>query len=111
MIVLSAVFEHDQFGTLASAPLLAWAAVPAIAMLGFAVPYWIWYSLLMRHRVDELTPFVLLMPIFSVAVAATLLGEPLPSTLLVGGIVVIAGLAIIVMRRRRRVPVQGQKTG
>jgi O-acetylserine/cysteine efflux transporter len=100
MIVLALLFEHDQFGALASAPLIAWAAVPAIAMLGFALPYWIWYSLLMRHRVDELMPFVLLMPIFGVAVAATMLGEALPSTLLIGGTIVIAGLAVIVFKRR-----------
>jgi len=106
MIVVSALLEHDQIGALASVPLIAWAAVPAIAMFGFALPYWIWYSLLMRHRVDELTPFVLLMPIFSVAVATTMLGEPLPQTLLIGGAIVIVGLAVIIFRRRQ-VPIQG----
>jgi O-acetylserine/cysteine efflux transporter len=100
MIVISLLFEHSQFGALATVPLYAWAAVPAIAMLGFALPYWIWYSLLMRHRIDELTPFVLLMPIFSVVVATTMLGEPLPPTLLLGGAIVIAGLAVIVFKRR-----------
>lgn len=100
MIVMSLLFEHGQLQTLTTVPLYAWAAVPAIAMFGFALPYWIWYSLLMRHRVDELTPFVLLMPIFSVIVAVTRLGEPLPPTLLLGGAVVIAGLAVIVFRRR-----------
>jgi O-acetylserine/cysteine efflux transporter len=100
MILLSLVFEHDQLATLATIPGTAWAAVPALAMLGFALPYWIWYSLLMRHRVDELMPFVLLMPIFSVAVAVTMLGEPLPPTLLLGGAIVIAGLALIVFKLR-----------
>jgi len=100
MIALSLLFEHGQFDMLSSIPPIAWAWVPGIAMFGFALPYWIWYSLLMRHRVDELTPFVLLMPIFSVAVATTMLGEPLPPTLLLGGAIVIAGLAVIVFKRR-----------
>jgi O-acetylserine/cysteine efflux transporter len=100
MIVISALFESGQWGTLSSAPLSAWAMVPALALLGFALPYALWYWLLMRHRVDELTPFLLLMPVFGVAVAARQLGEPLPDTLLIGGAVVIAGLAVIVFRRR-----------
>lgn len=100
MIVMSLLFESGQWQVATSAPLGAWAAVPAIALLGFALPYAIWYWLLMRHRVDELTPFLLLMPVFGVVVAATQLGEPLPATLLLGGAVVIAGLAIIVLRRR-----------
>jgi O-acetylserine/cysteine efflux transporter len=54
----------------------------------------------MRHRVDELMPFVILMPIVSIVVTTTLLGEPLPPALLLGGTVVIAGLAVIVFKRR-----------
>jgi O-acetylserine/cysteine efflux transporter len=107
MIVMSLVFESDQWAVATSAPLAAWAAVPAIALLGFALPYAIWYWLLMRHRVDELTPFLLLMPVFGVVVAATQLGEPLPSTLLIGGAVILAGLAVIVFRRRAK-PAQTQ---
>jgi O-acetylserine/cysteine efflux transporter len=102
MIVMSLLFEHGQLHTLAEAPLAAWGAVPIIAMSGFAVPYAIWYWLLMRHRVDELMPFVILMPIVSIVVTATLLGEPLPPALLLGGAVVVAGLAVIVFKRRQR---------
>jgi O-acetylserine/cysteine efflux transporter len=102
MIVMSLLFEHSQLHTLADVPLGAWAAVPVITLSGFALPYAIWYWLLMRHRVDELLPFVILMPIVSIVVTATLLGEPLPPTLLLGGAVIIAGLAVIVFRRANR---------
>jgi O-acetylserine/cysteine efflux transporter len=100
MAVMSLIFEHDQLHTLADVALSAWGAVPIIALSGFAVPYAIWYWLLMRHRVDELMPFVILMPIVSIVVTTTLLGEPLPPALLLGGTVVIAGLAVIVFKRR-----------
>jgi O-acetylserine/cysteine efflux transporter len=99
MILMSLLFESGQWEVATSVPLTTWAAVPAIALLGFALPYAIWYWLLMRHRIDELTPFLLLMPVFGVVVAATQLGEPLPSTLLVGGAIVLVGLAVIVLRR------------
>jgi O-acetylserine/cysteine efflux transporter len=107
MIAMSLLFEHGQLHTLADIPLGAWGAVPIIAMSGFAVPYAIWYWLLMRHRVDELLPFVLLMPIVSIVVATELLGETLPPTLLLGSAVVIAGLAVIVFKRRQAVAVPG----
>jgi len=103
MIVMSLVFEHGQLGGLAAVPLDAWAAVPMIALTGFALPYAIWYWLLMRHRVDELLPFVILMPIVSIVVTATLLGEPLPAALMLGGAIVVAGLAVIVFKRRKAV--------
>src|SRR5215218_6811136 len=90
MIAMSLLFEHGQLHSLAEVPLGAWAAVPIITLSGFALPYAIWYWLLMRHRVDELLPFVILMPIVSIVVTATLLGEPLPPTLLLGGAVIIA---------------------
>ena len=102
MIVMSLLFEHDQLHSLAEVPLAAWAAVPIITMSGFALPYAIWYWLLMRHRVDELLPFVILMPIVSIVVTTTLLGESLPAALLLGGIIVVVGLAVIVFRRRPR---------
>jgi O-acetylserine/cysteine efflux transporter len=102
MIAMSLLFEHGQLHSLAEVPLGAWAAVPIITLSGFALPYAIWYWLLMRHRVDELLPFVILMPIVSIVVTATLLGEPLPPTLLLGGAVIIAGLAVIVFRRANR---------
>jgi len=107
MILMSLLFEHAQLHTLIDVPPGAWARVPLIAMAGFALPYAIWYWLLMRHRVDQLLPFVLLMPIVSIVVATEMLDETLPPALLVGGAIVLAGLAVVVLRRRRRAAVQG----
>jgi len=101
MIAAALLFEHDRIASLTAVPPVAWAAVFGIAIFGFALPYAIWYWLLMRHRVDELTPFLLLMPVFGVLVAAYQLHEPLPTTLLVGGAVIILGLAVIVIKRRQ----------
>lgn len=105
MILASIVLEHQQFQGVLEIPLIGWAAVAGIALFGFALPYALWYRLLMRRRVDELTPFLLLMPVFGVAVAAFQLGEPLPPTLILGGTVVIAGLALIVYRRRPKMAI------
>jgi len=100
MIVAALLIEHNRLPELMAVPFVGWLAVIGIALFGFALPYAIWYWLLMRHRVDELTPFLLLMPVFGVGVAALQLHEPLPPSLVLGGIVVILGLAVIVFRRR-----------
>ena len=100
MIVASLLFERNHLQVITGVPYTAWLAVLGIALFGFALPYAIWYLLLMRRRIDELMPFLLLMPVFGVAVAATQLGEPLPPSLILGGSVVILGLGFIVFRRR-----------
>jgi O-acetylserine/cysteine efflux transporter len=99
MILATLLLESGHWQVIQNTPLTGWLAVLGISLFGFALPYAIWYWLLMRHRVDELTPFLLLMPIFGVIVATLQLGEPLPPSLLLGGSIVILGLAVIVLRR------------
>jgi O-acetylserine/cysteine efflux transporter len=102
MIVVALLVEGGNLAGLATIPFQGWAAVAGIALLGFALPYSIWYWLLMRHRTDELLPFLLLMPVFGVAVAAWQLGESLPPTLLAGGAIILIGIATVIWRGNRR---------
>lgn len=102
MIVIALIVEGGNLASLTEIPLMGWAAVVGITVFGFAIPYSIWYWLLMRHRADELLPFLLLMPVFGVIVAAWQLGEELPDTLIWGGLVILAGIAMVVWRGRRR---------
>jgi O-acetylserine/cysteine efflux transporter len=102
MILVALAVEGSGLLALTEIPATGWAAVLGIAICGFAIPYSIWYWLLMRHRTDELLPFLLLMPVFGVAVAAWQLGETLPPSLLLGGCVILAGIGIVVWRGRRR---------
>lgn len=100
-LIASLVFEHGQLGWLARADWQDWGALIAIALCGFAGGYMLWYKLLVRNRIDQLLPFSLLMPPVGVAAAALFLGEPLRYSLLVGGAVILAGLAVIVWPARR----------
>jgi O-acetylserine/cysteine efflux transporter len=104
MVVIALVMEGPTLITsLQAIPLQGWFGVVGIAAFGFALPYSIWYWLLMRHRIDQLTPFTLLMPIFGVATAATQLGEKLSEGLLLGGLIILAGLAVVVWRGPQRI--------
>ena len=56
----------------------------------------IWYHLLGRFRVDQVTPFLLLMPPLGVMAGAVFLGEHISLPVILGAAVIIAGLAVIV---------------
>lgn len=104
MICIAMLVEGDSLlSRIAAIPLQGWLGVLGIAAFGFALPYSIWYWLLMRHRIDELTPFTLLMPVFGVMTAAWQLGEPLSDGIILGGTLILIGLAIVVWRGRPKV--------
>ncbi len=104
MIVAAILLEgQNLLPTIEAIPFEGWLGVIAIAAFGFALPYSIWYWLLMRHRVDELTPFALLMPVFGVITATWRLGEPLSEGIILGGAMILVGLGVIVWRGRPKV--------
>lgn len=103
-LIASVILERDQLGWLTRATLQDWLGLIAIALIGFAGGYMLWYKLLVRSRIDQLLPFTLLMPPVGVATGALALGEPLHISLLVGGAVVLVGLAVVVSPSRRAAP-------
>jgi O-acetylserine/cysteine efflux transporter len=54
-----------------------------------------------RYRVDQVTPFALLMPLVGVLAGAIILGEHLSVWVGLGGLVVIGGLAFIIREPTR----------
>lgn len=100
-LLATLIFEQDQLGWMARAGAGNWIGLVAMALIGFAGGYVLWYQLLIRNRVDQLLPFTLLMPPIGVTASVVVLDEPLPATLLIGGTIVLAGLAVIVWPSRR----------
>jgi O-acetylserine/cysteine efflux transporter len=100
-LIASLILERDQLGWLSRATMEDWFALVAIALIGFAGGYMLWYRLLVRNRIDQLLPFSLLMPPVGFATGVLALGEPLRASLLAGGAVILVGLAVIVWPSRR----------
>jgi len=100
-LIASLLLESDQLGWIGRATLHDWFALVAIALIGFAGGYILWYRLLVRNRIDQLLPFTLLMPPVGVATGVLYLDESLRSSLLIGGGVILLGLAIVVWPTRR----------
>jgi O-acetylserine/cysteine efflux transporter len=81
----------------------ALAATAFTAYLSSLVGYGIWNTLLGRYPVASVTPFAMLVPVFGMAAAALAFAERPSPVELVGGAVLLAGVAVAVLRRRRPV--------
>lgn len=99
LLLLSAVFEHDQIAIIASSTLNANLAICYSVFLSTLVAYALWYYLLGRHPVSQVVPFSLLIPFFGVSASILMLGERLNSNMVVGGIITMLGVAVIVIRK------------
>ena len=95
----SFLVESGQVQAIASAGPREWGALACVVLLGYVLSYLIWYGLLTRQRMDRLMPFVLLMPVVSVTIGVVAFGEPFGWTTLLGALVVLAGVALVVLRR------------
>jgi len=98
--IASALVEGGQGAALAGAGAQVWATVLYLGLVMTALGYSCWYHVLGRYEVSRVAPYLLLTPVTSVLGAAALLGEALTTTILAGGAVVIAGVALLVIERR-----------
>ena len=64
-----------------------------------ALGYGIWYHLLGRYPINQVAPFLLLLPVTSVIGSVVVLGETLSLPVAIGGAVVVAGVAFIVLEK------------
>jgi len=89
------LFEHGQWQSVVTATWLQWSMLGFVAVVGFYFAYLSWFTLLKQCRLDEASPFLLLMPVVGIITAALVLGESVSLAQLVGGAVILLGLAIV----------------
>lgn len=104
MLLISLLTETGQVAALRA---ISWEAVFAILHMGIVVSivgHGLWYLIVPKYRTNQTMPFSLLIPVFGVSFGALLLGEEVGWRVLAGGLVTIAGVAIIVFRKPDSVP-------
>ncbi|MGI9465079.1 MAG: EamA family transporter [Aestuariivirgaceae bacterium] len=99
LFVMSAIFESDHVEAVQSAGLVVWAAVIYLGIVMNGIGYGMWYTLVSRHPVSRVAPFLLLLPVFSMIGGVAFLGEGLSWQVAAGGAIVLAGVAAIVLER------------
>jgi O-acetylserine/cysteine efflux transporter len=99
LFVASYLFETDQIEAIRNADIRAWAVIAYLGLVMTAIGYAIWYHLLGVYPVNQVMPFLLLLPVMSVIFSIVLLGESPTLFILGGGALVILGVAITVFER------------
>ncbi|MGO2393098.1 MULTISPECIES: DMT family transporter [unclassified Halomonas] len=95
------LFESGQWQAIKQASWVGWGAIIYTAVMSSIVAYGIWYTLLRRHPINRVIPMTLLTPVFAVGLGALLMGDSLGIHKLIGGGLVVSGIALIVIKFRR----------
>ncbi|MDH3219925.1 MAG: EamA family transporter [Gammaproteobacteria bacterium] len=101
LYVASFLLESDQFLQIETASLNTWSAVVYLGLVMTALGYAIWYRLLGHYSVNQVMPFLLLLPVTSVFGGIFFLGETLTPLVALGGCLAIIGVAMITIQRFR----------
>jgi O-acetylserine/cysteine efflux transporter len=97
LLVASLIFEGDQWQAVTNATWVGWSTIVYMGLIMTAGGYGLWYHLLGIYRVNQVMPFLLLIPIATAISGIVLLGE-IPSLITVlGGGVIMAGVAVILV--------------
>jgi O-acetylserine/cysteine efflux transporter len=99
LFLISAVLEQGQIAALQAVSWVFLATLFYQAVIMVIVSYALWYGLLRRYPVGQVVPFMLLLPVLGVLSGAALLGEPITWHTVVGGLLTVAGVGVIVLRR------------
>jgi len=106
MLVSSLILESDHLSLLKNATLIGWGSVIYMGIVMTALGYGIWYHLLKKYDMNQVVPFLLLLPVTSILGAVLFLGERPSIRILIGGMIVITGVAVIVMLGQSKTPDQ-----
>lgn len=100
MFVASLLVEEGHWQAIANADRYGWGVILYLALIMTVIGYGAWYHLLGRCEVNQLAPFLLMVPVSAVIGGVLVLGEELTPLIVLGGIVVMAGIVVMTVSRR-----------
>ena len=108
LFVASFLLEQNQLEQIQTASIGAWGAVIYLGLVMTALAYGLWYRLLGHYSVNQVMPFLLLLPVTSVFGGIFFLGESLTTKIAIGGGLAIIGVALITIQRSTQLKPQPQ---
>ena len=103
ILIVSWLLEDAQMHLLATLPLSAFLGALYAAVGSTIVAYGLWYYLMKKYDVSQVSPFSLLSPVFGITLGQVFFHEPLSAQMIAGGLITILGVGIIVFRRPKLV--------
>ncbi|OSQ38415.1 DMT family transporter [Thalassospira mesophila] len=107
LLVLSFILEPGAIDAVMNASWMAWANLSFTVIMSSIVAYGSWYYLLKTYDVNQVVPWSLLAPVVSVTGSILIFGETISTFKIIGGITVLVGVAVIMLRK----PPQNQEQG
>ncbi|MCH7944266.1 MAG: EamA family transporter [Proteobacteria bacterium] len=107
LFLASYLFEDGQIEALAAADWLVWGVIIYLGLIMTAVGYGIWYRLLGLYRVNQVMPFLMLLPVTTMISGGLLLGETITMMTALGAAIVLAGVGFITIRADDDAPASG----
>ena len=102
MFISSLMLEKGHINALKNATIVGWGTVVYMGIVMTALGYAIWYHLLKKYDVNQVMPFMLLLPVSTILGAVLFLGERPDIRTLIGGIIIIIGVTAIVFLGQAR---------
>ncbi len=98
LLAISAVIEPDAFANLREASWIGWFGVAYAAYISSLLGHGLYYVLVQRHPIALVTPWLLLTPVFAVALGIAFWGDRPGPRLIIGGVMVLGGVLIVALR-------------
>ena len=102
MLLISLFIEDGQWESIKSASALDWSIIFYLSVIMTVVGYSLWYHLLRICDVSKISPFLMLLPVTSIAAGIVLLEEQFTMTMGIGGALVMIGVASTLIKWRWR---------
>lgn len=98
LLALSLLFEPGAIARLGSASWIGWGGALYAAFISSLLGHGLYYTLVQRHPMAQVMPWLLLTPVLAVALGIAFWGDRPGPRLLLGGAMVLGGVLIIALR-------------
>ncbi|KFL36957.1 DMT family transporter [Arenimonas donghaensis] len=102
LLGLSLWFEPGALGQLGGFSGTAWAGVAYAAIVASVIGHGVYYTLVQRHAVAKVMPWLLLTPVFATGLGIAFWGDRPGPKLLIGGAMTLAGILLIALRTQAK---------
>ncbi|KGM55556.1 hypothetical protein N799_06775 [Lysobacter arseniciresistens ZS79] len=98
LLAVSAWLEPGAIAALPSASWVAWVGVGYAAFVSSLLGHGLYYVLVQRHPVAQVTPWLLLVPVLAVGLGIAFWGDRPGPRLFIGGAMVLGGVLVVALR-------------
>ncbi|RAP33717.1 hypothetical protein DID75_01450 [Candidatus Marinamargulisbacteria bacterium SCGC AG-410-N11] len=99
VLIIGIVFDRNLLITSFGVPLKVWISLGYIAVASSITAHSIWFYLISNNPIQKIAPIILLVPLVGVAAGILILNDALSLKIVIGGILMVVGVAMIVINK------------